>query len=379
MERAWSIPDAIRLEVGEPDFATPAHVLAAAQAAMDEGFTRYTSNAGIPELRQAVARKAAAASGRPVDPDQVIVTTGAVTAIFTTLLALVDPGDEVLAPDPAWPNAAMALHLLGARAVAYPLSVDDGFVPRVDALEALITPRTRALLINTPANPTGAVFPAEAVARLVDLCRRHDLYLISDEIYGDIVFDHPHVPARAFDEDDRVFTIGGVSKGYAMTGWRIGWVIAPPHAADLLARLQEPLTSCPNAVAQRASVAALDGPQDVVETMRRAYRGRRDQAVELLRRRGRWRYSPQGAFYLMVDIRDTGLSSTRFALTLLDEASVAVAPGSAFGAGGEGFVRVSLASPEQAVLTGLERLCDLADALAAGSGRRAAGGGAAGL
>lgn len=371
------MPGAIRLEVGEPDFATPPHVLAAAHQAMDEGFTKYTSNAGMPGLREAVARRAAAATGRPVDPDQVIITTGAVTAIYTTLLALLDPGDEVLVPEPAWPNAAMSVHLLGARAVAYPLSVDHGFVPRVEDLEPLITPRTRTLLINSPANPTGAVFPPEATARLVELCRRHDLYLISDEIYGDIVFDQPHTPAAAFDEDGRVFTIGGVSKGYAMTGWRIGWVITPPHAAELVARLQEPLTSCPNAVAQRAAEAALNGPQDVVRVMRDAYRRRRDLAVDLMRRRGRWRYSPQGAFYVMVDIRDTGLPSSQFAVRLLEDQAVAVAPGSAFGAAGEGFVRVSLASAEEDVLTGLERLCDLADRLAregAGrSGARAAG------
>ena len=373
MERAWRVPGAIHLEVGEPDFPTPDHVLAAARQALDEGFTRYTSNAGIPALREAVARRAAQAAGRPVAPDQVVITTGAVTAIFTTLQVLVDPGDEVLTPDPAWPNAAMAVQLLGARPVPYRLSVEHGFVPRPEDLEPLITPRTKALVINTPANPTGAVFPEQAMARLVELCRRHDLYLISDEIYGDIVFDHPHVPAAAFDDDGRVFTIGGVSKGYAMTGWRIGWVIAPPHAAELLARLQEPLTSCPNAVAQRAAVAALTGPQDVVAAMREAYRRRRDRAVDLLRRHGRWRYSPQGAFYLMVDIGDTGLTSSAFALTLLEEASVAVAPGSAFGAAGEGFVRVSLAAADDHVLTGVERLCQLAARLASGSRGRAAG------
>lgn len=373
MERAWAVPDAIRLEVGEPDFDTPAHVLAAARQALEEGFTRYTSNAGMPGLRQAVARRAAEAAGRPVDPERVVITAGAVTAIYSTLLALLDPGDEVLLPDPAWPNAAMAVHLLGARGVPYALSVANGFVPRVEELEPLIGPRTRALLINSPANPTGAVFPAEAMAALVEFCRRHDLYLISDEIYGAIVFDQPHVPAAAFDEDGRVFTVGGVSKAYAMTGWRIGWVITPPHAADLMSRLQEPLTSCPNAVAQRAAEAALNGPQDVVEHMRRAYRGRRDRAVELLRARGRWRYSPQGAFYVMVDIRDTGLTSTQFARTLLEQRRVAVAPGSAFGAAGEGFVRVSLASSEEAVLTGLERLCDLADRLAANPGAAGAG------
>lgn len=374
MERAWAVPGAIRLEVGEPDFPTPDHVVAAAQRALEEGHTKYTSNAGMPGLRQAVARRVSAAAGRPVDPEQVVITTGAVTAIHSTLLALLDPGDEVLVPEPAWPNAAMSAQLLGATPVPYRLSVENGFVPRIAELEALITPRTRALVVNSPANPTGAVFPASAVRELVELCRRHDLYLVSDEIYCDIVFDEPHTPAAAFDEDGRVFTIGGVSKGYAMTGWRIGWVVAPPHAADALARLQEPLTSCANAVAQIAAEAALNGPQDVVETMRREYHRRRDLAVDLMRRRGRWRYSPQGAFYVMVDVRDTGLSSRDFAIALLEEKGVAVAPGAAFGAAGEGFVRVSLANAEEAVLTGLERLCDLADRLAASAGgRRAAG------
>jgi aspartate aminotransferase len=367
MEKAWRIPGAIHLEVGEPDFPTPSHAVEAAAEAGRNGWTKYTSGAGVPELREALAEKLRRFNGLDVSPEQVVATAGCVTAVSTSLLALCDVGDEVLIPDPAWPNYNLWLRIQGAVPVPYRLTAERGFLPQPDEIDRLITPRTKCLILNSPANPTGAVFPADLCRELVDLARRRDLWVISDEIYEYIVFDGEHTSPARFDDDGRVLTISGMSKGYAMTGWRIGYVAAPdPVVADVIARLQEPLTSCPVGVSQAAAIAALRGPQDVVGTMRAAYRRRRDLSLEALRRHGRYRYTPQGAFYLMVDISDTGRDSQSFAHELLAEEKVAVAPGSAFGASGEGQVRVSLASDEELLLAGIERLCAFCDRLKSG-------------
>lgn len=365
MEAAWQVPDAIHLEVGEPDFATPDHAIEAAARAARDGWTKYTSGAGVPRLRAAVAAKLQRVNGLDVEPGQVVVTAGCVTAVATALLALCDPGDEVLIPDPAWPNYRLWLGIQGSVAVPYRLDPARSFLPDPAEIEPLVGPRTKCLVLNTPANPTGAVFPAGLCRDLVELARRHDLWVLSDEIYEHIVFDGRHTSPARFDGDGRVLTISGMSKGYAMTGWRIGYVAVPdPGLADIIARLQEPLTSCPVGVSQAASIAALEGPQDIVGEMCAAYRRRRDLALDLLRRRGRYRYTPQGAFYVMVDIADSGYDSRRFALALLERRHVAVAPGSAFGDCGEGMVRISLASDEALLLTGIERICDFCDELA---------------
>lgn len=362
MELAADIPDAIHLEVGEPNFPTPAHVVEAAAQAGRDGFTRYTSNFGIPRLREAVAAKMARFNGLRVDPSQVVVTPGGVAAISGVLTALVDPGEEVLVPDPSWPNAIMWTAVLGARPVPYALRQERDFLPEIGELEALVTPATKAIVINSPGNPTGAVFPAELVRGLVEFARRHDLYLISDEIYEQIIFEGEHCSPARFDGDGRVITLSGMSKTYAMTGWRIGYLVASPPIVDLVGRLQEPVTSCAVGVAQMAAVAALEGPQDVVEEMRRSYMRRRDLAVDALKAHGLFRYAPRGAFYVMVDVRGTGMTSERFARELLRAEKVAVAPGSAFGPSGEGFVRVSLASEESLLIEGLRRLCRFATA-----------------
>lgn len=358
MELAWKMPGTIHLEVGEPDFATPAHAIEAAVTAARNGWTKYTSGAGLPELRSALAEKLRRFNGLEVEPRQVVVTAGCVTAVATSLIALCDAGDEVLIPDPAWPNYHLWLRIQGAVPVPYPLRADRSFLPDPAEIERLITPRTKCLVLNSPGNPTGAVFPAELCRALVELARRHDLWVLSDEIYEYIVFEGQHVSPARFDADGRVLTISGMSKGYAMTGWRIGYVAAPdPHVADIIARLQEPLTSCPVGVSQAAAISALQGPQDIVGAMCAAYRRRRDAALGVLRSYDRYRYTPQGAFYLMVDIADSGLDSQTFARSLLAEERVAVAPGTAFGASGEGMIRISLASDEEQLLAGTDRLC----------------------
>jgi len=356
MELAWQTEGCIHLEVGEPDFRTPAHIVAAAAEAAGAGFTKYTPNAGIPELRRAIVAKMARYNRVEAAVEQVCVHPGAVTGIFSTLLALIDPGDEVLVPGLSWPNGEMALKALHGKPVHYALRLERGFLPDLQELERLVTPRTKALLINSPGNPTGAVFPEPLVRELVDFCRRHDLWLISDEIYEQIIFGAQHTsPARFAPE--RTITISGFSKAYAMTGWRLGYTIAPAHLATIISRLQEPIISSTNSPTQKAGVAALMGPQECVETMRQAYHRRRDLAVRIMADNGLYRYTPQGAFYLLVDVSAAGRDSYAVAKAILQEEKVAVAPGEAFGQDGAGLVRVSLASSEEALTEGLTRIC----------------------
>lgn len=356
MELAWAVADCIHLEVGEPDFLTPDHIVDAAVGAARSGFHRYTSNAGILDLRQAIAGKMARYNQMEVSADQVCVHPGAVTGIFSALMALVDPGDEVLVPGLSWPNGEMALRLLHGVPVHYGLDLRRNFLPDLEELERLVTPKTKALLINSPGNPTGAVFGEALVRELAGFCRRHDLWLISDEIYEQIVFGARHTsPARFAPE--RTITVSGLSKAYAMTGWRLGYTVSPPEAAQVITKLQEPLVSSVNSITQKAAVAALNGPQERAEAMRAAYQGRRDLAVGILQEHGLYRYTPQGAFYLLVDVSAVDTDSFGVARAILEQEKVAVAPGEAFGASGAGLVRVSLANSEAAVGEGITRIC----------------------
>ncbi len=356
MDLAWQTEGCIHLEVGEPDFRTPDHIVAAATEAARTGFTKYTPNPGIADLRQAIVVKEARYNQVAVAVEQVCVHPGAVTGLFSVLLALISPGDEMLVPGLSWPNGEMALKTLHGVPVHYSLKLEQGFLPDVAELEMLVTPRTKALLINSPGNPTGAVFPEALVLELVAFCQRHDLWLISDEIYEQIVFGAVHVsPARFAPE--RTITVSGFSKAYAMTGWRLGYTIAPADVALVISRLQEPIISSTNSPTQKAGVAALMGPQDCVETMRQAYHRRRDLAVRVMAENGLYRYTPQGAFYLLVDVSAVGRDSYAVAKAILQAERVAVAPGEAFGADGAGLVRVSLASSEEALTEGLSRIC----------------------
>lgn len=357
MDLAIEMKDVIHLVVGEPNFATPEHIVEAAAAAARQGFTKYTANAGLRSLREAVAAKLNADHGLHYTSDNVVVTPGGVASIASVMLTLADAGDEVLIPDPSWPNYESILVVRGARPVPYTLRIENGFRPDLSELERLVTPRTKAIMINSPGNPTGAVYPPELVGQLVEFARRHDLYVVSDEIYEKMIFEGRHQAAACFDTDGRVITISGASKAYAMTGWRVGWTVANLEVAQALTKLQEPMTSCVNAMAQKAAEAALLGPQDCVETMRTSYRRRRDLAVGIMKEYGIYRYSPEGAFYLMVDISGSGLDSVTLAKRLLREQKVSVAPGDAFGAAGAGLVRVSLATAEDQLVEGLHRLC----------------------
>jgi aspartate aminotransferase len=260
-------------------------------------------------------------------------------------------------PDPAWPNFRMIAHLLGARVLPYPLVSEGDFLPRLEDLERLVTPRTRAILVNTPSNPLGTVVPRELVEPLLEFARRQDLWYISDEVYDEIVFDDTFVSAGAVaDASDRLVSIYSFSKVYAMTGWRVGYLVAPPDLAKLLTGMQEPIVSCVNTPAQLAALAAVTGPQDIVREMRESYQERRDELLEILERGNLPSSQPSGAFYVWTDISAANVPSMDFARSLIEREHVAVAPGSAFGDLGEGYVRLSLASSREDLLDGASRL-----------------------
>lgn len=353
---AFTQPGTIRLEIGQPNFNTPEHIIEAALQATRDGFTGYTASAGYQSLRTLLVEKLRRVNGIHSTPENLVATVGAVGGIATTLLALCAPGDEVLVPDPGWPNYEMIADCIGARAVRYPCPAERGFLPDMQALADRITPQTRVLLINSPANPTGVVFPEEMVEALVRFARKHNLWLISDEVYDELVFDGEHVSPTRFDEDGRVISIFSFSKTYAMTGWRLGYVVAPERVREQVEKLQEPFVSCAPSISQKAGEAALLGSQECVTLMRDAYRQRRDRVVELLREEKNYLYTPQGAFYVLVDVASAGCDSRTLALNLLKSAGVAVAPGSAFGDVAKNYVRISLAASEQSLVDGIRRL-----------------------
>ena len=351
-------PGALRLEVGEPSFTTPEHIIWAAAAAAAEGHTRYGPNGGLQSLRELLAQKLQTVNGLVVEPNQIVVTPGGMNALFSIYLALLDPGDQVLLPTPGFPNMDEMVRLLGGDPVFYRLDVANGFLPRIDDLEAVITDRSKVLFINTPANPTGAVFSAELMENLVAFARVHDLWLLSDEVYDELVLDSNlvHTPAALFDEDGRVLTVYSFSKVYAMTGWRVGYAVVPPEFATLLRTLQEPEVSCPSTISQKAAEAALTGPREPIDAMRIAYQDRAQVAMKAAAESGLRVVPPGGTIYMLVDISTTEEPSLEFALRLLMERGVSVAPGSVFGPAGEGWIRISLAADADVIAEGIRRI-----------------------
>lgn len=358
MDLAWSLGGPIiGLHVGEPSFLTPDHVRKAAEQALERGETRYVPNAGIPALRAAISEKVRLRNGLDAAPEQVVVSAGGMQALYVALSATVHAGDEVLIPDPGWPNFAMAVQLLQATPIGYGLTPENGFLPNIAELERLVTPRTRAIVVNSPSNPLGSVLSAELAEALCRFADAHDLWLISDECYDAITFDVPHISPGAYDRQERVLSCFSFSKTYAMTGMRVGYLVAPPAVIETAAKMQEPLIACVNAPAQYAALAALEGPQDGVEAMRATYQQRRDAAMQLLDEAGTRYLQPAGAFYLWIDVRDRcGGDVDEWALRLLRDRRVAVAPGTTFGPMGQGWIRVSLATETSDLLEGLRRV-----------------------
>ena len=352
----------IPFHFGMPDFDTPAHIKRAAVDALDAGFVRYTASQGIPELRLALARKLARENAFEIDPDrEIVVTCGANEAISATIAALVDPGDEVILPDPAWPHYEYCLRLVGATPVRCVLRESAGFEMRSEDVMALWTPRTRMVVMNSPHNPTGAVMSPDTIESLARLVHDRGAWLLSDEAYEHFVFDGTHVsPASRPGVRDAVLTIGCLSKTYAMTGWRLGYVAGPAPAIDAINRVHLYTVSCAVSFVQKAAIAALDGDQACVVMMRDAYRKRRDLLVSLLNEVPGVRVSsPPGAFYVFPNVQALARPSKEIAMQLVEEAGVGAVHGSAFGPAGEGYLRLAYACSEEDIRDGVRRMADV--------------------
>jgi aspartate aminotransferase len=357
LERALRRPGTIILAVGEPGEIAEDRIRDAAAAAWREGAIRYTPNGGIPELRAAIVDKLARENALVVDSEQVWVTVGATQALHMAMALTLARGDEVLVPDPGYTTFTMNAHLLQAVPVPYPLRPERDFQPDLAELDGLVTPRTRAIVVNTPSNPLGSTFERATLEALVDLARRHDLWLISDEVYERFAWGHPHVSPATLDGGDRVLSVFSMSKTHAMTGARVGWLVTPPGWRQTMLRVQESIVSCVDEPAQRAAIAALTGDQAHVERSAAHYRHNPQAATALLERRGLRHLAPTGAFYLWIDVSHVSNGDVlRWCELFLEEAGVALAPGSAFGASGEGWVRVCVASDRAELLEGIGRI-----------------------
>lgn len=367
--RGESLPPPVRLQIGEPNFRTPEHIrLAAIESIQNEPLT-YGPAAGWPWLRALLAEKIGRVNGYSIGPENTAIGMGGTGAILAALTATVGKGDEVLFPDPGWPHYRIQLACCGATGVPYALDPRNGWLPDVAQLEQLLTLRTRLLLINTPGNPTGAVFPASLVADLLAFAHRHDLYLLSDECYDQILFEGTHVsPATMLSRDEfeegRVICVYTFSKSYTMTGWRIGYVAGGTNLIQTITKVLDASNTNISTPVQRAAAAALGGSQSCVEEMRTAYRRRRDLAVKLLKAHDRYLYTPHGAFYILVDVSHPNgepRPARQFSFDLLRASNIAVASGNNFGSAAENYVRVSLAASDDEIERGIKEICAFAD------------------
>ena len=354
---ASELDNVISLSVGEPDVPVAPHIAQAAKDAWDRDDTNYTANGGIPELRAAIVEKLARDNNVHVDVEQVWVTIGATQALQQAMHLTLSAGDEVLIPDPGYTVFTMGPRMLDAVPVPYPLRPDRGFMPDLDELETLVTERTRVLVVNSPSNPLGSVFGESVLRDLLAFARRHDLWVLSDEVYEYFTWDQPHVSLASLDEDDRVFSVFSLSKTYAMTGIRIGYLVTPRGLAQTMRSVQEASISCVNTPGQYAGIAAITGSQQNVADARAHYRENIAAATALLDTKGIEYLRPAGTFYLWVRVDHVSNGDVAaWAERYLLEERVAISPGSAFGRTGEGWIRVSLAADRDVLLTGLDRL-----------------------
>lgn len=334
----------VPFHIGQPDFDTPEHIKDAAKEALDAGLVSYTSNLGLPELRQAIAEKLQRDNALTVDPDtQIIVTVGANEAILMAMLAFLNPGDEILIPDPTWLHYFYCARMAGAVTVSIPLHASNNFLPDPDDIRKRITPRTKMLLLNSPHNPTGIVYSRELLQEIAELVEQHGLLLLSDEIYEKIIFDTAqHISPGAFEGiAAQTLTVNGFSKAYAMTGWRLGYIVASPELTRVLLRVHQYTTVCATSFAQAGAVAALEGTQEPLRQMVAEFDRRRQAIMDAFEEMpGCALVAPQGAFYAFPRIPH-GKPSAEVARELIQQAGVAVVPGSAFGEYGEGFIRIA--------------------------------------
>jgi len=354
----------IHLEIGEPDFPTPENIVEAGCRALRDGHTHYTPTAGIPELREAIAADVARSRGIPVRPEQVVVTPGGKPIMFFTILALVEEGDEVLLPSPAFPIYESMVNFAGGKPVFLPLRQEKGFRLDLDEFRAGLSDRTKLVILNSPANPTGGVLTSEDLSGLADILReRSDVFVLSDEIYSRLIYSGQFASITSEPDlgpDGHTIILDGFSKTYAMTGWRLGYGVMPEPLAAEVATLQVNSNSCTNAATQYAGLEALTGQQESVEQMLAEFRARRDLMVTGLNALpGVECATPQGAFYAFPRITDSGYNANELADLLLQEAGVACLSGTGFGHHGEGHLRFSCANSRQNICRALERMGEI--------------------
>ncbi len=351
--------DIVHLEIGDPDFTTPQHIVDAAKTSLDNGETHYGSSWGLSDFVDTMRRATHRSRGFMPEANQVLVTPGANISIYYAIFCLVNPGQEVLVPNPGFPTYLSSIAMCGASAVPYPLHEANGFAMRAADIEPLITPKTRLIIINSPQNPTGAITEPDHLKEIYDLAVKHDLYIYSDEIYSRMVYESNNFfSISSLDQaKERVILSNGFSKAFAMTGWRLGSVIAPALIAERMMMLLQTTSSCVSAFVQRAGIAAIEGDQNPVDLMMNEYKSRRDLLVDGLNSiPGITCHTPGGAFYAFPNISSFGMTSEEFVEVMLNQANVALLPGSSFGSQGEGFVRLVYASSMENIKKALERI-----------------------
>ena len=359
-DMAQGMKDVVSFTLGEPDFQTPPHIVEAAVESLRSGAHHYTPNAGILPLRKAICETTQHTHGLNYDPEtQAIVTCGGTEALVLSMMTLMDPGDECIISDPCWTNYATQLQMCHQKAVCVPVTMDNRFQFTPEALESAITPRTKAFILNSPANPTGGVAGVETLRALAEVAVKHDLYVISDEVYSALLYDGEEavsiatMPGMA----ERTLIVNSFSKSWAMTGWRVGYALGPAWIVKEMVKLQESLMACVNASAQYAALAALTGPQEAFDEMLAIYARRRAVVLEELATvPGISCFAPQGAFYALLDISQTGKCAKEFATDLLRKARVIIVPGEAFGETSSHYLRLSFATAEENIREGIARI-----------------------
>lgn len=360
-ELAAHVPDAISFAIGEPGFDTPRSMIDAAYQAAVHGDTHYTPNRGTAALRNAWCRYRRDHDGIDYEPeDNIIITAGGMEAMYLAMIATLDEDDDILIPDPGYANYFGQVQMVHANVVPVPLHESNGFRMRAADVEQAITPKTKALLLNSPSNPTGAIIEPDELAAIAEVTKQHDLWVISDEVYRAFVYDD-HIQCLSIAAmpgmKERTIIVDSFSKTFAMTGWRIGCAFGPQQVIDQMMIMQENVVSCVPGSLQMGAVAALEGSADILSTMKTAYRANRDMVVDAVSRMPLVSCNtPDGAFYVLINVKNTGMSDHDFAVRLLNEAKVVVTPASGFGSRGQGFVRLSYVGSAEDTAEGLHRM-----------------------
>lgn len=364
-DKANTMTDVISLGIGEPDMATPTLVCEAGKRALDMGITHYTPNAGTLDLRKAIAEKSYLKDLQYDPATEIIITNGGMGALSLLFLVILNDGDEILIQDPQWLNYVAQVSYCGGRAVRVPTDMEHNFEMQPEVIEQLITPKTKALMINTPNNPTGSVMSVDTMRKIAELAVKHDLLIISDDVYNTLLYDGVQAPSIASfpGMKERTVVVNSFSKSYAMTGWRVGFVAADRTIVDRMTKCQENFNACVNAPGQYAAIAALDHPE-LCDELCATFANRRKILLDGLSEiEGIRCNDPKGAFYVFADISSFGLSSVQFCNRLLDEAKVVCIPGSAFGACGEGFIRIAYTCSDEDIREAVQRIRNFCNTL----------------